>query len=100
MNSAGSVEESAVCTFDPHGDHAGSRRKRDSTDSRSPGGIRDRPVRSTHVPDFAGWENDQCTALTEPQMRCPQTRQAAFCSTGPFEGVDKEAEIAQLGNAR
>ena len=100
MNSSGGVEERAVCAFDSRGDHAGARAKRDSTDSRSPWGIRDRPVRSTHVRDFAGGENHQCTASTEPQMRCPQTRQAAFCSTGPFEGVDKEAEIAQLGNVR
>jgi hypothetical protein len=100
MHSSGGVEEWAVCAFDSRGDHAGAGSKRDSTDGRSPWRIRDRPVRSTHVRDFAGGENHQCTTSTEPQMRCPKTRQAAFCSTGPVEGVDEEAEIAQLGNVR
>jgi hypothetical protein len=100
MNSSGGVEEWAVCAFDSHGDDTSARGKRDSTDGRSPRRIRDRPIRSTHVRDFAGREHHECTASAEPQMRCPQTRQAAFCSTGPLEGVDKEAEIAQLGNVR
>ncbi len=100
MNSSGGVEKWAVYAFDPRGHHASTRGKRDSTDSRTPRGIRNRPVRSTHVRHFAGGENQQCTASAEPQMRCPQARQAAFCRTRPFEGVDKEAELAQLGNAR
>src|SRR5688500_65785 len=100
MNSSGGVEEWAVCAFDSRGDHAGARGQCDSTDGRSPWRIRDRPIRSTPVRAFAGRENHECAASAEPQMRGTKARQAAFGSTGPFEGVDEEAEIAQLGNVR
>ena len=100
MDSTGGIEKWAIGAFDPHGDDASAGGKCDTTDGRAPRRIRDRPICAADVGNFASREHDKCTASAEPQMRCPQACQAAFCSSWPFERVNEEAEIAQLGNAR
>jgi hypothetical protein len=99
VNASRAIEQSAVSTSDPHGDHASPRGDRHPTDGRAPRRIRDRPIVSAHVRDLAGRKDHQCAALSKPQMRRPQAGQAALCSTRTFERVNEEAEIAQLWNA-
>src|SRR5687768_7985108 len=100
MNSSCGIEERTVAALDLRGDDASARCDRHAPHCRAPRRVCDRAIVAAHVRDFAGWKDHQCAALSKPQMRRPQASQAALCSTGTFERVNKEAEVAQLRNAR